>query len=341
MLAGVLERIIRGPLGFDEAKEIAYSMLEGRLDDVGKAAILVALRVRGEAPEEVAGFSSALRSMALRVDYGGDLLDTAGTGGDGRHTLNVSTAAALTAAALGVGVAKHGNRGVSSRSGSADFMEALGYNINHGPDAARCMLERVGFTFLYAPRYHKLMANVMGVRRRLGVRTIFNLIGPLSNPAGVRFQVLGVAEERLMKLMAEAGARLGYSRLAVVHGYPGIDEVSVEGPTRVLEASGSRVEEYLVDPEDLGVEPCSVGDLTVSSPGESVSRVLNVFKGAGRPCDRGFIAANAGLSLYIAGITGDPRDGVEMVLQAFDEGRVMEYIGRVLEANRLCMGGYS
>ena len=314
-------------------------MLEGGIDDLGKAAILVALRARGESADEVAGFSSALRSTAVRVEYNGRLLDTAGTGGDGRHTLNVSTASALVAAAMGAKTAKHGNVGVSSKSGSADFMRALGYNIDHGADVARCMLDKVGFTFLFAPRYHRLMANVMGVRRRLGIRTIFNIVGPLSNPAGVTHQVLGVASDGMLRLIAEAGKRLGYRRLVVVHGYPGIDEVSVEGPTRVVEYINGSYREYTIHPEDLGLKQCRVSSLSVSSPGESVARVMEVLKGGGRECDRRFIVANAAMALYAYEAFKDLADAAEAVLQSIQDAVVHDFIGRVIEANRECMGG--
>ncbi|GAB6148151.1 anthranilate phosphoribosyltransferase [Stetteria hydrogenophila] len=339
-LPGVLEAITRGSLGFEEAKRLAAAMLEGELDDVGVAAVLAALKARGERPEEVAGFAAALREACVKVDTGGlDPLDTAGTGGDGAHTLNASTAAAVVAASLGVPVLKHGNRGVSSRSGSADFMEALGYRVDHGPEEARCMLARAGFAFLYAPRYHPALARVMPVRRKLGVRTIFNLVGPLANPGMVRRQLLGAATPGLARLMAEAGSVLGYERLVIVHGEPGIDEVSLSGETLVIEVHRGRVEEYRVTPRDLGLRERGLGELRVTSPAESVERFLAVARGRGRPGDREFIAANAGAALYAAGAVGSIRDGVEAALQAIDEGRVSGFIEEMLGVCRECCGG--
>ena len=204
-----------------EAEEVAVEMLSGSMDDLAIAVVLTALRARGESFEEVAGFASALRRLAVRVEHGYKVLDTAGTGGDGYNTINASTISALVAAYTGAVVAKHGNRSVSSRSGSADFLEALGYRITHDASTAVCMLAKYRFTFLYAPQYHKLMARVMGVRRRLGVRTIFNLVGPLSNPANPAYQVLGVAGRRLARVLAEAASSLGYERAVIVHGEPG------------------------------------------------------------------------------------------------------------------------
>ena len=341
-LSRLLEDILGGRgLTFNQAREIAESMLKGELDDVAIAALLVALRARGETAEVVAGFASSLRESCLKVDTGGlDPIDTAGTGGDGAHTINASTAAAIVAASLGVKVLKHGNRGVSSRSGSADFMESLGYPINHGPREASCILGRASFAFLFAPAYHPAMKRVMPVRRRLGIRTVFNLVGPLANPGMVRRQVLGVASESLAPVMAEAGSLLGYDRLLVVHGEPGIDEVSVSGETLLYEASGGRVESYTLTPRDLGLaRTYPLSELKVESPSESVERFLRVTMGGGREADEAFIAVNAAAALYVAGAVKDLRDGVEMALQALREGVVYSFIERLRGVARECMVG--
>jgi anthranilate phosphoribosyltransferase len=340
-LAEILESILGGArLSFAEAEEIADAMLSGDLDDVAIAAILVALRTREEAPEAVAGFAASLRKACIRVNTGNlEPLDTAGTGGDGAQTLNASTAAAIVAASLGVPVLKHGNRGVSSRSGSADFLRELGYIIDHGPREAECMLRTIGFAFLYAPLYHPAMKRVMPVRRRLGIRTIFNLAGPLANPGIVRRQVLGVARPELLKIVASAGAALGYRHLLVVHGEPGVDEVSVSGKTTIYELRGSKLEKYVVDTKDLGLREYSISELRVESPSESVKRFLDVAHGRGRPGDRAFIAANAGAALYVAGRVKSIRDGVELALQALDEGSVASYVNKLLEAVAKCRAG--
>ena len=333
----ILEAVVSRRLSREEAASLADAMLEGGLDDVVKAAILAAMRARGESPEEVAGFAGALRARAVRVEYSGDLLDTAGTGGDGYNTLNASTAASIVAAALGVRVAKHGNRSVSSRSGSADFMESIGYPIDRGPEFARCMLGEAGFAFLYAPLYHPAMRSVMGVRRRLGIRTIFNLVGPLANPAGASLQLLGVSSMGLVGVMSRAASMLGYERVIVAHGHPGIDEVSVSGETLIVEVRRGSVGDPLrLSPGDLGLETCRVEDLRVSGPGESAERVMRVFRGAGRPCDKSFIAANSGLALYVAGRASDPRDGVEAALQAIDDGVVAGFMERLRGAVESC-----
>ncbi len=341
-LPELLEKIIDGPgLSIEEARRVALSMLEGGLDDVGIAAVLVALRAKGETPDVVAGFASALRETCVKVDVppGPEPIDTAGTGGDRSHTINASTAAALAASALGARVLKHGNRSVSSRSGSADFLEALGYTIDHGPREARCMLERVGFAFLFAPRYHPAMKRVMPVRRKLGIRTVFNLVGPLSNPGLVKRQVLGVATPRLLGLMAEAGARLGYEKLLVVHGEPGIDEVSVSGETRVVLVENGRVEgEERYKPEELGVQRHPLHLLRVETPEESVERVRRVFEGRGARHDHDFIAVNTAFALLAAGTVKDPREGVEMFRQAVEEGKLAEHLEKIIEACHECCG---
>jgi len=327
-----------GRIDEEHARALALSMLKGSLDEILIAAVLVALKVRGEDPSEVRGFARALRETCVKVRFNGVLLDTAGTGGDGLGTLNASTAAAIVAASMGATVAKHGNRSVSGRSGSADVMEALGYNINHGAGVAECMLKRVGFTFLFAPIYHPAMKAVMPVRRRLGVRTIFNLVGPLSNPAGAQVQVLGTPSEGVAKLIASAAEGLGYTSLLIVTGHPGIDEVSPLGSTLIIEVRGSSSEEYRVDPEDLGVKRRSLRDIQVSSPSESASRIRKAFSGHGSRADMEFIALNAGAALYAYGLTKDLRSGVEASIQALEEGRVASFLDRILAARSECHG---
>ena len=338
-LPELLTRIIEGGgLGLEEARRVADAVLEGSLGDLEIAALLVAMRARGETSEEIAGFAQSLRSHALRVEAPEGALDTAGTGGDRSHTLNASTAAAIVAAAGGVVVAKHGNRSVSSRSGSADFLEALGYRVDHGPGEAECMLREAGFTFLYAPRYHPAMKRVMPVRRRLGIRTVFNLVGPLSNPALVRRQVLGVATASLATPMVEAARLLGYERLLLVHGQPGIDEVSVTGETLVYELRGRRVERYTIRPEQLGLSRHPLEELRVADARESAERFRAVIRGEGRQGDRDFIAANAAAALYAAGAASSLEEATEKALELIDSGAVAEKLEEILEACRRCCG---
>ncbi len=340
-LKEVLEALAgRRSLSFEESSKLADSMLDGGLDDVGVAAVLVALRVKGEEAGEVAGFAYSLLRAAERVEAPRrPLLDTAGTGGDGAHTINASTAAAIVAASLGVAVAKHGNRGVSSKSGSADILEALGYPVGHGAREAECLLAKKGFTFLFAPRFHPAMKRVMPVRRKLGVRTVFNLAGPLSNPARPDVQVVGVAERSLLPVISGAARLLGLRKALVVHGEPGVDEVSVSGETLVIEVGNGSGEEYSLAPEDLGLPRVPLGELRVSSPEESAARVRSALEGRGRRGDEAFIAANAGAALYVAGAASGLRDGVEAALQAMREGMPARFLDEVVGVASQCVSG--
>ncbi|WP_069806974.1 anthranilate phosphoribosyltransferase [Vulcanisaeta thermophila] len=331
-----LERIARGlNLEFHEAYEIAKSMLQG-VDEAIAAAILMGLRVRGEVSTEIAGFAKALRDHCVRIpisdELRGSFIDTAGTGGDGFGTMNVSTAAALVAAYLGARVVKHGNRSVSSTSGSADFLEALGFNINIPPERAAYMAMNHKFTFAFAPAYHPAMKNVMPVRRKLGVRTIFNLVGPLANPALITRQLLGVSDGVFMGKIAEAAEMLGFEHLVIVHGEPGIDEVSVFGRTQVMEVRRGNVEKYHIEPRDLGLGMHRVDDVRVSSPAESVERFRRAVTGLDKAA-RDFITANAAFALYIAGVVRDPRDGVEMVMANLNDG-IWDYINTLARVSR-------
>jgi len=340
-LRRVLEALAeRRSLSLAEASSLADAMLTGGLDDVAIAAVLAALRVKGEAASEVAGFAASMRRAAERVrSPRRPLLDTAGTGGDGAHTINASTAAAIVAASLGVAVAKHGNRSVSSRSGSADVLEALGYPVGHGAETAECLLERLGFAFLFAPRFHPAMRRVMPVRRRLGIRTVFNLAGPLSNPAAPDVQVIGVADRRLLEVMTGAAGLLGLERALVLHGEPGVDEVSVSGDTVIVEVSrGAAGEAYTVSPGDLGLPVFPLSELRVSGPEESAARLREALAGRGRRGDEAFIAANAGAALYVAGAASSLRDGVEAALQAMREGVPARFLERLVEEARRCGG---
>nr|KJR72106.1 MAG: anthranilate phosphoribosyltransferase [Vulcanisaeta sp. AZ3] len=324
----------RAHLTFEEAYGVARDMLGG-VDEALGAAVLMGLRVKGEAAEEIAGFAKALRDSCIKIPLGEELdrfIDTAGTGGDGFGTLNASTIAALVSAYLGAHVIKHGNRSVSSTSGSADFLEALGFNIEIPPKKVAEMALKYRFSFAFAPAYHPAMRNVMPVRRKLGIRTIFNLIGPLANPALVTRQLIGVADSSLIDVMAQAAMMLGFEKAVLVHGEPGIDEVSVFGKTIVVEVNGRRIDKYLVEPRDLGLREYRIEDVRVSSPRESVER----FKRAVASADlasRDFITANTAFALYVAGIVRDLKDGVELVKAEFDEG-VLDYVDELVRVSR-------
>jgi anthranilate phosphoribosyltransferase len=257
-----------------------------------------------------------------------DLVDTAGTGGDGAHTLNISTAAALVAAAAGAGVAKHGNRAVSSACGSADVLEALGFRLELPPERIARSIDELGFGFMFAPAHHPAMRHAAPVRRELATRTVFNVLGPLTNPAGARAQVIGVFSAELVRTLAEVVAQLGARRAFVVHGFAGIDELSPAGPNLVCEVVEGDVNERTVDPADLGVERCDPGELHGGAPEENARAIRDVFSGAdgGR---RDAVLLNAAGAIAAAGHAADLREGLDLARRAVDSGAAAERLERL------------
>jgi anthranilate phosphoribosyltransferase len=308
MIRDVLEKLLAGEaLPAATTEECFGSLMAGEWSEPEQAAFLVALRAKGETPGEVAAAARVLRSFAVPVvSVRAPLVDTCGTGGDGAHTLNISTGAALIAAACGVGVAKHGNRSVSSRCGSADVLEALGMPLEMEPEQVSALLDAEGFAFLFAPRLHPAMRAVMPVRRALGVRTVFNLLGPLANPAGVKRQVVGVYNAGVLPLVAGALAELGAEHAWVVHSEDGLDELSVCAPTRVVEVRDGRIaRELKVDPHALGIPPASRADLAGGDAAENARRLRAILAGEERSPAADAVALNAAAALVVAGFEGD------------------------------------
>lgn len=323
MLAKVVERV---NLSFEEAYELFSSMLEE--SEVRVAAYLAAIQTKGYTAEELAGFARAMRDRATRLNLG-VVCDTCGTGGDGASTINVSTASALVLSCF-VRVAKHGNISVNSKSGSANVLEAMGVSVDLGPNAVRACVERTNFAFLFAPRYHRTLRRIMPIRRELGIKSIFNVLGPLTNPAEPKYQLLGVYSGELVDKVAETLALLGVNKALVVHGC-GLDEVSPEGETTVAEVTKEGIEKYRIAPEDLGIERTKI--IPCSGPKESARRILAVFRGGGLKEDRTFIVLNASLALYSAGVT-DMNGSRELVETALDEGRLIGKLEEVRNATR-------
>jgi anthranilate phosphoribosyltransferase len=333
----LLEKIVnRVSLSFDEARKLAQKIMNGEVPDAVVSAILVGLRMKGESIEEIAGFASAMIEAAVKID-GGDAIDVVGTGGDSASTINVSTATALLTSILHP-VAKHGNRAVSGRSGSADVLEALGYCIEVEPRKAEELLRKTRFVFIFAPLYHPAMRRVMPVRKALGIRTLFNILGPLTNPASLRRLVVGVFAKSYAKLVAEALTLLGMERAFVVHGEPGIDEVSPEATTHVYEVRRGSVEYYTVDPSEFGVKPVPVKSLVASAAEESAVRILRASKGLDKAAAT-FIKVNASLALSLAGYAKDFRDGAELAEQLLPQliARVEEVVASNGDVSRLRM----
>jgi anthranilate phosphoribosyltransferase len=320
-----LARLLDGhDLTRDEAREAMNTIMSGEATPAQIGGFLVALRLKGETAEEIAGCAEAMRAHVLAVHpKREDLVDTAGTGGDGGRTFNISTAAALVAAAAGAGVAKHGNRAVSSASGSADVLEALGFELELPPDRIAHSIDTLGFGFLFAPTHHPAMKHAAPVRKELAARTVFNVLGPLTNPAGARAQVVGVYSPDLVKTLAEVLAALGARRAFVVHGAGGIDELSPAGPNLVYEVVDGGVREREIDPLELGIARCAPEVLRGGSPEENAAAIREVFAGADS-CRRDAILLNAAGAIAAGGHAEDLREGLELARQAVESGAAAE-----------------
>lgn len=306
---------------------VMHEIMEGQTTPAQIGAFLTALRMKGETVEEITGAALIMREKATRIEVtlaaGEPLLDTCGTGGDWAQTFNVSTAAAFVVAGAGVKVAKHGNRSVSSRSGSADVLEALGIDLSLSPEAVVRAVEEIGIGFLFAPALHPAMKHAIGPRREIGIRTIFNVLGPLANPAGANVQVLGVYDPALTEPLAEVLGLLGGLRAWVVHGAGGMDELSLLGETRVSEWNGKEVRTFSVRPEDVGLATCAVGDLAGGDPAENARILTAVLSGEPGP-RRDMVLLNAGAAIYVAGRAESLKEGVSVAAHSIDSGAAMK-----------------
>lgn len=317
----LLTRLIRGEgLSVAETADLFGQLMDGEISEITTAALLTALAAKGESAEEIAGAAMAMRRRLVVIPtQQEDVVDTCGTGGDGSGTFNISTAAAVIAAAAGVPVAKHGNRSVSSRSGSADVLEALGVEIEMDPVRAGAALDQIGISFLFAPRLHPAMRQVMPVRRDLGVRTIFNILGPLANPANARRQVLGVYDDRLVPLLAEVLQGLGCDHALVVRGADGLDELTTTATTLVAEVRGGQVEHYHLEAQDLGFAKANADDLVGGDPTHNAGLLRRVLDGTAGPL-LDIALLNAAAAIYVSGRCRDLREGVDLARRAVDSG---------------------
>ncbi len=312
-------------LSREQARGAMDAIMAGEATPAQIGGLLVALRIKGETPEEITGFAEAIRNHVLAVrPQRDDLVDTCGTGGDGQATINVSTAAALVAAAAGAAVAKHGNRAVSSASGSADVLEALGFSLEAPPERIARSIDELGFGFLFAPTHHPGFRHAAPVRRELATRTVFNVLGPLTNPAGARAQIVGVYDPELVPTIAEVLAQLGARRAFVVHGAFGVDELSPAGPNLVCEVVDGGVRRREIDPLDLGVPRCEPDELRGGSPQENAAVIRAVFSGEEQGAKRDAILLNAAGAIAAGGHSDDLRDGLEVAREALDSGAAAE-----------------
>ncbi len=335
MLRKNLGRIVEGQtLDIGAMTEAVGSIMEGQATDAQIGAFLTALRLRGETEEEIAGAAMALRDRCVRlpeVDSASDsgLVDTCGTGGDGAGTINISTLAALVAAGAGARVAKHGNRSVSSLCGSADLLKALGVRIDMSPEVSAKCLQEAGFAFLFAPLYHPAMKSVATARQEMGIRTLFNLIGPLCNPAGVRRQVMGVYSENIIELIAGVLKKLGCQRAMVVASQDGLDEISVCAPTRVaqlLENGEIRVD--TLTPDELGLKTHQLDALKGGDPEHNAALSMDLLRGANGAV-RDAVLVNAAAALVVSGKTGKMAEGINMACHSIDSGKALDVLEKV------------
>jgi len=334
-LRQAFDAVLKGrSLDAAEAASVFGEILDDVVPDALVAGFLVALRLKGESAAELAGGTRAMLERARPLELGGArLLDTAGTGGDGAGTFNISTGAALVAAAAGVPVAKHGNRAVSGRVGAADVLERCGVRLELDPAGLRQCLVRAGICFVFAPAYHPVLARLAVLRRTLGIRTAFNLMAPLANPARPRYQLLGVAEPRLLRPMAEALATLGVEHAMVVHGNDGLDEISLAARTAVIEVRGQDLSAYEISPEDFGLSAASPADLLTADAGEAMEllrRALGGEPGAARDV----LALNGGAAIYAGGGAATLAGGVEAARAVLANGRALETIEKLRSASQ-------
>ncbi|MFL6028754.1 MAG: anthranilate phosphoribosyltransferase [Gaiellaceae bacterium] len=335
MIQRAITRLLEGyDLTRAEAREVMGSIMNGEATQAQMGGFLVALRFKGETAGEIAGCAEAMREHVLAVHpKRHDLVDTAGTGGDNAHTLNISTAAALVAAAAGAGVAKHGNRAVSSSSGSADVLEALGFTLELPPERIEQSIDDLGFGFLFAPAHHPAMRHAAPVRQELATRTVFNVLGPLTNPAGARAQVVGVFAADLVPTIAHVLAQLGAERAYVVHGAAGIDELSPAGPNLVAEVARGQVVERTIDPLELGIPRCDPAELRGGSPDANAAAIRRVFEGANGGA-RDAVLLNAAGAIAAAGHADDLREALELARTTVASGAAAERLDALVAFSR-------
>lgn len=328
-----LQKIVEGnDLTFAEAEALMGEIFTSATDaQIG--ALLIALRMKGESVSEIAGFARKMRDSAVRISprVKGVLVDIVGTGGDAANTINVSTAAAIVSAACGVPVAKHGNYAVSSKCGSANVLSELGVNISPAPEAVTAMIERLGIGFMLAPIFHPAMKRVAPVRRELGLRTVFNILGPLTNPAGAQAQVIGVYDPLLSLKLASVFQMLGTERAMVVHG-SGLDEITNTGETAIAELKDGEIKSYSIMPQDLGYPLAGPGDIAGGTPEDNARKLVAVLKGERSPA-RDIVAMNAGAAVYVSGQAATLKEGAMVAEEAISSGRSLDLLHKMVEMN--------
>jgi len=321
---------------FEDSREVMEEIMEGGTTPAQLGAFLTALRMKGETAEEVAGMASVMRSKALKLDISEDVVDTCGTGGDGLETFNISTASAFVVAGSGIRVAKHGNRAMSSKTGSADVLESLGVNIDMSPDNVAECINRTGFGFMFAQGFHPAMRYVAGARREIAIPTVFNMLGPLTNPAQASRQVIGVSDSSKGELMGQVLARLGSVKAAVVHGDDGLDEVTVSGESRMWLVQSGSVDERRISPSLFGMPVSRLEDLKVKDAEESAKIIKDVLTGVKGPA-RDVVLLNSAVALYVASDKDDIQEFLEVAVKSLDSGSAMTVLEKCKQFSNSCL----
>jgi anthranilate phosphoribosyltransferase len=330
MIKEAISHVVSGKsLTMDEAAQVMTEIMEGQVTPAQFGALVTALRCKGETVEEIAGMARTMRAKAIRVEIDEPLVDTCGTGGDSSSTFNISTGAAFVAAGAGLKIAKHGNRAMSSKSGSADVLEALGVKIDLKPEQVRRCLKEVGIGFMFAPSFHPAMKYAAGPRREIGIRTVFNILGPLTNPAGAQAQVLGVADGALLEKMAKVLQVLGCRHALVVHGEDGLDELTVTGTTYIAELKGGEMHGYSVTPEGLGLPRAKPEDLKGGTPQENATILRSVLSGT-RGHARNAVLLNAAAALVAGDMVTTLQEGLILANKSIDSGRAQDTLNRLI-----------
>ncbi|MDK2897198.1 MAG: anthranilate phosphoribosyltransferase [Candidatus Atribacteria bacterium] len=336
-LPEVIDYLVSGSkLNFVDSLTLMEKIMEGKLTSSQISAILCALRMRGEDSEEIAGFASAMRERAIHFDLPPEMMvaDNCGTGGDGKRTFNFSTASALIALAAGLKMVKHGNRSISSRCGSADFLEAMGIPVKIGPDKMKSLFDQTGFAFLFAPLYHPATGIVQPIRKELGIRTIFNLLGPLTNPAPVRYQLVGVYSKELLQPVAQALLRIGVQRAAVVWGEPGIDEISIVGESFLFLVEGNNISSRQIHPEEFGYPPGPLASIQGGEPKENVEIFWSILKNETKGPLRAALVLNTAFLLWVSEQSDSLSQAIEQTEELLTSGQALKKVQQLVRTSQ-------
>ncbi|MBD3321657.1 MAG: anthranilate phosphoribosyltransferase [Chitinivibrionales bacterium] len=336
MIQEAIQKIIEGKsLSTEETREVFTAIMSGDATEAQIGALIVALRIKGETIEEITGAAEVMRDKATHVmpSTRDHVIDTCGTGGDRSNSFNISTATAFVAAGAGAVVAKHGNRSVSSKSGSADVLEALGVAIAAGPEVMKACLDDIGICFLFAPTLHKAMKYAIGPRKQIGVRTIFNILGPLTNPSMAESQILGVFSPNLPEPLANVLKNMGSKKAYVVHGDDGLDEISISGPTTISELKDGQVATYTIEPGHFGIDRAGRESITGGDARKNASIIRDILGGTKGPC-RNIVVLNSAFAIAASGLVDAPEQGMERAVESIDSGKAAQKLEKLIEASR-------